>query len=114
MNTAEEIIRRARYLRARELDECRRLGPKYAAAVEVTLWDRTRVDLLTEPQALEVDWASKWAEAIGQAAWYAIVTGRRPAVLLLVRDVHQEARYIYRATAVCQRLGMELLLEDVD
>ena len=94
-----------------ELEACRRLAPKYDAQTEVVLWDRSRVDLLTDTEAIEVDFAAKWPEAIGQCQWYAIVTGKRPAVLLLVRDAAAEARYLYRATAVCQRLGIRLYLE---
>lgn len=96
-----------------EREECQRLSSKYNALVEVVLWDRSRVDLLTAEYAIEVDWSPKWAEAIGQCQWYGIVTGRKPAVLLLVKDKAKEARYIYRATAVCAKLGIKLFLEEV-
>lgn len=99
---------------AGELDECRRLAPKYAAELEVRLWDGTRVDLLTETHAIEVDWPHKWAEAIGQAAYYAELTGKRPGVLLLVRNFQDEARFIYRAQTVCARLDFDLFLEKVE
>lgn len=97
-----------------ELAWCRKLAPKYGVPperIEWPLWDRSRVDLLADTEAIEVDWAHKWPEAIGQANWYAIATGRAPAVLLLVKDPEAEARYIYRCTAVCQRLGIRLYLE---
>jgi hypothetical protein len=100
---------------AGELEECRRLAPKYNAEVEVVLWDKTRVDLLNDEYAIEVDWAKgKWKEAPAQAAWYSIVTGKKPAVLLLVKDWTADARDIYRATAVCERLQIKLFLEKVD
>ncbi|WP_171018846.1 hypothetical protein ACONUD_00725 [Microbulbifer harenosus] len=38
---------------------------------EYVLPDRTRVDCLTETHAMEFDFAPKWAEAIGQALYYA-------------------------------------------
>lgn len=98
---------------ADELAECRRLAPKYEAEAEARLWDATRVDLLSDRYAIEVDWAPKWAEAIGQALYYAEVTGREPAVLLLVRDFRGEARYVYRAQTVCARLRLRLFLEPV-
>ncbi len=90
---------------------CQALAPKYGAEVEVRLWDGTRCDLLSATEAIEVDWAAKAYEAVGQAVWYSIVTGRRPAVLLLVRDPAKEARHIYRATAICTRLDITLYLE---
>jgi len=94
-----------------ELEACRRLAPQYDAETEVVLWDGTRCDLLSDTEAIEADWAAKWPDAIGQASWYSIVTGKRPAVLLLIRDAAAESRYIYRATAVCERLDMRLYLE---
>jgi len=97
-----------------ELAACRRLAPKYDAEPEVTLWDNTRVDLLTPTEAIEVDWPQKYAEAVGQATWYAIATNRRPAVILLVRDLDREARHIYRATAVCRELDIKLYLEHAE
>ncbi|PQO39334.1 hypothetical protein C5Y96_05630 [Blastopirellula marina] len=96
-----------------ELGQCRRLAPKYNATLEARQWDGTRVDLLTDTHAIEADWAYKWAEAIGQAAYYAELTGKKPGVLILVKDAKEEARYIYRAQTVCARLGFTLFVEIV-
>jgi len=99
-----------------ELEACRRLAPKYEAEVEVRLWDGTRCDLVTETEAIEVDWAQtpKWAEAIGQAQYYGITLGKRPAVLLLVRDLDREMRYVHRCAVVCAKLDMRLYVEEAD
>ena len=51
---------------------------------EVVLSDGTRVDCVTATHAVEVDFAPKWAEAIGQALHYALITGKRPGILLIV------------------------------
>lgn len=53
--------------------------------LEYVLTDRSRVDCLTADYAVEVDYAEKWAEAIGQALFYAAMTGKRPGVVLLLR-----------------------------
>ena len=95
-----------------ELENCRRLAPKYGAETEAVQWDGTRVDLLSDEYAIEVDWCNKWPEAVGQCQWYSIVTGRHPGVVLLIKDKKAEAQHIYRATAVCDRLGIRLWLED--
>lgn len=102
-----------------ETQVCKSLAKKYHARVEVRLWDDSRVDLLSQEYAIEADWAHrslKWAEAIGQAQWYAIVTGRKPAVLLLVLNTRdpKTRRNLYRATAVCARLGVKLFIETVE
>ena len=51
---------------------------------EVILWDMTRVDCLAKDYAIEFDFAKKWAEAIGQSLYYAKMTGKSPAVVLIL------------------------------
>jgi hypothetical protein len=53
---------------------------------EVVLKDNSRVDILTNTYAIEVDFANKWAESIGQSLFYAEMTGKKPAVLLIVKS----------------------------
>jgi len=93
-----------------ELEACQRLATKYDAQAEVVLWDKSRVDLLSDTHAIEVDWAKKHYEAVGQATWYAMVTGRRPAVLLLVRR-WEDWRHVLRCFAICYRLGIRVYIE---
>lgn len=92
-----------------EADEVRKLVetrfPK--GEMEVRLWDETRVDILTPEYAIEVDWASKWAEGIGQALYYSAVTGRKAGLVLLVRD-KDEFRYVYRGQTVAAKHGVKL------
>lgn len=51
---------------------------------EAVLWDMTRVDCLTRDYAIEFDFAKKWAESIGQALYYSKLTGKAPAVVLIL------------------------------
>jgi len=101
-------------LLADERDECERLASKYNARVEVTLSDGSRCDLLSKEYAIEVDWAKKWPEGIGQSLLYAELTGRKPALILLIRDAEKEARYTKRAQLVADRAEITLFLEDVE
>lgn len=95
-----------------ELEQCRRLAPKYEAEAEVQLDDDSRVDLLSDQYAIEVDWAPKWAESIGQSIHYSLLTGKKPAVLLLVKDPGREWRHLVRAARVCGHLGIMLYVEE--
>tara|TARA_R110002012_G_scaffold308055_1_gene514018 strand:+ start:333 stop:752 length:420 start_codon:yes stop_codon:yes gene_type:complete len=52
---------------------------------EYRLDDGTRVDLLFEKQACEIDWADKWAEGVGQSIYYGLKTRRAPLVILLAK-----------------------------
>lgn len=51
---------------------------------EVVLPDRTRCDCLTEKHAIEVEFANKWKEAIGQSLHYSLQTGKRAGIVLIM------------------------------
>ena len=55
--------------------------------MEYVLKDRTRVDCLTDKYAIEVDFAKKWAESIGQSLYYAEITGKN-----LLLDLYLEKK----------------------
>ena len=61
-----------------------KLAREIGGQVEVVMRDGTRCDILSNSYAIEVDFAKKWAEAIGQSLHYALHTGKRPAVALIV------------------------------
>ena len=62
---------------------------------EVVLWDLTRVDCLSKDYAIEFDFAKKWAESIGQSLYYAEMTKKKPAVVLILKD-WSDMRYVKR------------------
>ena len=69
--------------------------------IEYRLPDKTRVDCLTDEYAIEFDWASKWAESIGQSLYYAKQTGKKPAVAIIMKKPSDE-HYIKRIEAIGQ------------
>jgi len=83
---------------------CKNLG----GIMEFRLRDKTRVDCLTDKYAIEVDFAKKWAEGIGQSLYYAIMTKRKPAVALIVSK--KDKRYIKRLEKVAKKLGIKVFL----
>lgn len=62
---------------------------------EFVLWDNTRVDCLTKDYAIEFDFAKKWAESIGQSLYYAKMTGKKPAVTLILTQL-EDYKYVKR------------------
>ena len=54
--------------------------------VEVLMQDGTRCDIITKTHAIEVDFANKWAEAIGQSLNYARQTNKKAGILLLIKS----------------------------
>ena len=67
--------------------------------IEYKLPDKTRVDCLSEEYAIEFDWATKWAESVGQSLYYAKMTDKKPAVAIIMKKPTDE-RYIKRIEAV--------------
>ena len=59
---------------------------KLGGRKEVTMPDGTRCDILTDTHAIEVDSADKWAEAIGQSLNYAMQTGKKAGIVLVLKD----------------------------
>jgi len=74
--------------------------------IEVVLEDRTRVDCLTDEYAIEVDFAKKWAEGIGQSLYYGYMTDKKPAVALIVGE--KDARYLKRLKKVANELDIKI------
>ena len=66
---------------------------------EHILPDRTRIDILTDKESIEVDWASKWAEGIGQALYYSAMTTKEAGLILIMKSEKDE-RYIKRVQKI--------------
>lgn len=66
-----------------------------------------RVDCLTDTHAVEVDFARKWAEAIGQSLYYAHYTGKKPGILLIVSTGKDQIR-LKNIKPVVEKLGIEV------
>jgi hypothetical protein len=76
---------------------------KYHGRIEYKLDDGTKVDCLTKNYAVEFDFAPKWAEAVGQAYYYAIKTHKKPAVVLII-EKQSDWKYYNRVKKVAKFL----------
>jgi hypothetical protein len=45
-----------------------------------------RVDILTDTFAVEIEFAHKWKNAIGQSLWYGLQTNMTPGIVLIKRE----------------------------
>lgn len=69
---------------------------KQGGIIEYKLKDNTRVDCLLPNYAVEFDFASKWAECIGQALYYGQKTNRTPACVLIIENPTKDYKYVKR------------------
>ena len=75
---------------------------------EAVLWDLTRVDCLTKDYAIEFDFAKKWAESVGQSLYYAELTHKKPAVVLILNN-WADLRYVKRVERLNQDIQIFLV-----
>jgi len=74
---------------------------KYGGESEVTMPDGTRCDIVTEKHAIEVDFADKWGEAIGQSLNYAFQSNKRAGILLILESKEDE-RHLIRVNSIIE------------
>ncbi len=70
--------------------------------------DFTRVDCLTATNAVEFDFANKWAESIGQALHYQLMTGKRAKVVLILEDPQKQMVYYKRVKALALKYNFDV------
>ncbi len=78
-----------------EADYQREWCGKHGGIVEYKLPDRTRVDCMVGEYAIEFDFARKWAEATGQATYYAAETGKIAGIVLIM-ETQKDCKYLHR------------------
>lgn len=67
-----------------------------------------RCDILTDKYAIEIDRASKWHEAVGQAAHYSVALNRKPCVAIFdFRKLSTEK--LQALKAVCAKFGIKII-----
>ena len=80
---------------------------KYGAESEVTMPDGTRCDLVTEKHAIELDFADKWGEAIGQSLNYAFQSNKRAGILLILESKGDE-KHLIRVQSIIEHFELPI------
>lgn len=80
---------------------------RWNGSAEVELSDTTRVDCVTKNYAAEFDFAPKWAEAIGQSLHYSRMTGKKPAIILII-EKPSDFKYYDRTKPLADKYGIKL------
>ncbi|MEO0511096.1 MAG: hypothetical protein AAF065_14695 [Verrucomicrobiota bacterium] len=80
---------------------------KYGGETEVAMPDGTRCDIVTEKHAIEVDFADKWAEAIGQSLNYGFQTNKRAGILLII-ETRADERHLLRVNSIIEHYGLQI------
>lgn len=91
----------------------RKAADSLNGTMEYVLPDKTRVDILTEDVAYEVDFAVKWAEGIGQALHYSTMTDRDAGLILIIEKSTDE-KYVQRVLHIMKIKSLRLVLYTYD
>lgn len=67
-----------------------------------------RVDCLTSLYAIEFDFADKWAEAIGQALFYKMLTGKIAGIVLILEH-EKDLRYLAQLNDIIQQFNLNIV-----
>ena len=71
--------------------------------LEYKLQDKTRIDCLTSTYAIEFDFASNWAESIGQSLYYGTMTNHKAGVVLIMERGAKDIKYLKRLKRVTKK-----------
>lgn len=64
------------------------------------------VDLKTDQYAIEIEFARKWKQAIGQALWYGLQTNKQAGIVLIKRK-NSDHKYVIQLGSVLQHAGLD-------
>lgn len=80
---------------------------KWNGVQEYRLKDKSRVDCVTKNYAVEFDFAPKWAESVGQSLYYAEMTGKKPAIILIIEKT-SDWKHFKKLKKISQKNGITL------
>ncbi len=75
---------------------------------EYVLDDKARIDCLTEDYAIEFDFAYKWAEAVGQALYYALKTNKKPGIVIIIEKEKRDQKNLKRLEILTEKYNIKL------
>ena len=75
--------------------------------VEVVLPDGTRCDCVTETHAVEFDFGDHWSEAVGQSTYYAMQTGKKAGIVLILETL-KDRKYWIRLNTTIEHFNLSI------
>jgi len=93
------------YEKLYEKDYQKAWAAKHGGKCEVRMSDGTRCDIVTDTHAIEVDWADKWAEAVGQSLWYSFQTNKKPGIVLILKS-GKDRKHLMRLPSLIDGKGL--------
>lgn len=74
---------------------------------EAMLYDRISLDCLTDSHAIEYDFDNKWHKAISHSLGYAVVTGKRAGIVLILKT-ENDVKYWNKLNSVITDMNLPI------
>lgn len=84
----------------------KRIAERLGGQLEVSV-QSGRVDILNETHAIEVEFARKWKNSIGQALWYSLQTGKMAGIVLILEDDRKDYKYSVQLQSTLVTFGLQ-------
>jgi hypothetical protein len=81
--------------------------PFLGGEIEVVLPDGTRCNCVTATHAIEFDFGSSWAEAVGQSSYYSIQTKKKAGIVLILEKI-KDRKYWIRLNTTIEYFSMPI------
>jgi hypothetical protein len=88
-----------------EKDYQKEFAKQVKGKMEVKTSDNTRCDVVTDTHAIEMDWADKWYQGVGQSLYYALMLKKKPGVVLIVKT-ESDKKYLHRLKMVADKYNI--------
>lgn len=82
-----------------------KLGGRMEAKVE-----NGRIDVLTSTHAIEVEFAAKWKQSIGQCLWYSMQSNKPAGIVLVITDAKRDRPHVIRLGSVIEKNKLPIKL----
>lgn len=63
---------------------------------------------IKDQYAINIEYAGKWREAVGQALYYSIITGKKPGIALIVSDSTDDISYLKNLNLVARKYNIRV------
>lgn len=80
----------------------------HKGTMEVELDDFTRCDCETRRNAIEFDFANKWAESVGQSLHYALKLHKKAGIVLIMENPEKDKYYLQRVLKLAKKYKIDV------
>lgn len=63
---------------------------------------------IKDQYAIDVEYANKWKEAVGQALYYSAITGKKPGIALIIQNLTDDKKHVESLRLVANKFNIRV------